>query len=163
MIYDLMQHVEGMLNRLPITLEILNLNGTAVIKEKQRRQLNMSNIKPYYTKVLEEIKDRESKATKGPWKFKRDTLRDYQGYEDESGHPILLTDDSGSVYTNNSNDEIFLNHVREDILWLIDLVDKLNRGESLMVQSLKLEIEILRDKVSDLETGVEYHSNRREM
>ena len=64
----------------------------------------------------DEIREREQKATKGPWWF------DYTAYQMRGRKDVCVTEDIISP-----DDQTFIAHAREDVPWLLSEVARLRR------------------------------------
>lgn len=92
---------------------------------------------------LEEIREREKKATKGPWHFQADT----------AGRPVRLhADDFDTVITRELNedylymtnqDEAFIAHSREDIPFLLSHIDSLTNKLKIAEEAWQVACEII--------------------
>ncbi len=101
---------------------------------------------------LEKIRDRERRATPGPWRVTKETSIDVEGHEPSSFIVNALNPDPGGVL--EESDSEFIAHAREDVPNLVAEVEILTHVVHQLQRRHRDETQALQIQIKELETGL---------
>lgn len=88
-----------------------------------------------------QIREREAKATKGPWEVMPDSVIQYMNRIWADGCDVCCCEGDGSLSHERSDNENFIAHARADIPWLLSQLGELRSAAKSAMQDCLTEQE----------------------
>lgn len=106
-----------------------------------------------------QIREREAKATKGPWEVMPDSVIQYMNRIWADGCDVCCCEGDGSLSHERSDNENFIAHARADIPWLLSQLEELRTDIALRragAERLESELASARESIKELKDSCDY-------